>query len=459
VIPAALRRGPVALVVGLFVGALVLAVVPTGWLFRPAPAPEGAGAEAGVRYACPMFCTMASAPGTCPVCGMDMEPVTDEGKQVALGARERFMAGARTASVERRQAVHRIRALGKIRYDERREGQVTAWVSGRLDRLFVDFTGVEVAEGEKIAEIYAPELVTAQEELLSARRTRDEARRSENARAEELARNAEAVYQAARRRLLLLGMAAEIVDAIEESGAARDHLDIFANVGGTVIDKRVDTGDYVRTGDVLFDVVDLSTVWAMLEVFEEDAGAVFLGQRVEIQVPSLPGEVYAGAISFVDPVLDEQRRVVRVRVALDNRDRRLKPGSFVDAEILVDLTAGGGVVDPATGAQPGPVLLVPRSAVLEGGDRKLVYVMKQPHGPTENGVERWPAIYEPREVRLGLRVGDDQVVLAGLSEAEEVVTRGQFLIDSQLQLTGRPSLMIPEAAAAAPSDPHAGHGR
>lgn len=490
-----LRNRPQAFLLGLLAGALLLVVVPSGWLFRDPPSKGAMGAAGARRYACPMFCTMQDAPGTCPVCGMEMAPVTDQGEQVRLDAHQRYMVGVRTAAVERSVAVHRVRALGKIRHDERREGSVTAWVGGRLERLFVDFTGVTVAEGAKVAEIYAPELVSAQDELISARRTWEAARRSESPAAEALRRNARNVYDATRRRLRLLGLPDATLDAIEEGGEARDHLDIYANVGGTVIQKHVGAGDYVKTGQPLFTVVGLSNVWAVLDVFEQDAGAVFIGQQVDVAVPSLPGETFRGFVSFVDPVLDEQRRVVRVRVDLPNEDGRLKPGTFVDAHVLVELTSEGRVHDPippgawyspthpfhfqaepgtcphsgvalvqkpgdpAGRTEAGPVLLAPRSAVLEGGDRQLVYVMTQEPGPVEDGRERWPAIYEPREVRTGFRVGDRVVVLAGLEETDLVVTRGQFLIDSQLQLTGKPSLMIPEAAGArAATDPHAGHG-
>ena len=218
----------------------------------------------------------------------------------------------------------------------------------------------------------------------------------------------------------------------------------------------MNTGDYVKTGAKLFTVADLSAVWAMLDVFEEDAGAVFVGQQVELLVPSLPGERFTGQVAFVDPVLDEQRRVLRVRVDLPNPTGRLKPGTFVDASILVQLTSAGRVFDPEGGGRPGQVLLLPRTAVLDGGDRKVVYVMTQEPGPLKDGEERWPAIYQPREVETGFRVGDEVVLLGGLEEGDEVVMRGQFLIDSQLQLTGKPSFMIPEASAA-PADPHAGH--
>ena len=149
--------------------------------------------------------------------------------------------------------------------------------------------------------------------------------------------------------------------------------------------------------------------------------------------------------------------MVRVRVNLPNADGRLKPGMFVDAEVLVTLDDEGRVVDPASGARPGSPLLVPLSAVLDGGARKLVYVMKHPPGPMKDGEERWPAIYEPRRVETGLRVDDSIVVLSGLSDGDQVVTRGQFLIDSQLQLTGKPSLMLPEGAGGTSGDPHAGH--
>ncbi len=455
-----LRSPPVVLAAGLLAGALLLFVIPEGWLFRPPPAREQGAADAGRRYACPMFCTMADQPGECPVCGMDMEPVQDQGSKVALNARERYMVGVRTTLIERRPAVHRVRALGKIRPDERREGRITAWVSGRLDTLYVDFTGVTVEKGQKIAEIYAPELVSAQEELISALRRRNEARAEVSngqTRASERLRLAESVYVASRRRLILLGMSPATVNAIEREGVAHDHLDILAHVGGTVLKKWVTTGEFVKTGDVLFTVVDLGTVWAMLDVFEQDAGSVFRGQEVEVEVPSLPGEVFRGVVSFVDPVLDERRRVLRVRVDLANEQGLLKPGAFVDAHVLVELTSEGRVHVPGSETKPGTVLLVPRSAILDGGDRKLAYVMSQGPGPLKDGEERWPAIYQPREVETGFRVGEDLVVLSGLREAEDVVTRGQFLIDSQLQLTGRPSLMIPEAAGGTPVDPHAGH--
>ena len=445
-----------ALGAGLLLGALLLVVLPTSWLFREAPRRDQKMQSDGRKWACPMFCTMKDEPGVCPVCGMDMEPITDEGERVPLGARERFMAGIRTSAVKRVPGLHRVRAMGHIRHDERLMGHVTAWVGGRLDRLFVDFTGVQVEKGQRIAEIYAPELVSAQEELLTARHARDAARAGPAGEDGELARNAGALYDSARRRLHLLGLPETLLDAIEREGAARDRIDIRANVGGTVLVKRANTGDYVKTGETLFTVVDLSRVWAMLEVFESDAGSVFVGQNVEVEVPSLPGETFEGQVAFVDPILDENRRIVRVRVDLANERGRLRPGAFVDAHVLVALTSDGRVYDPAGPGSPGEVLVVPRTAVLDGGDRKLIYVMTQEPGTVKDGQERWPAVYEPREIRTGFRMGDDVVLLAGAEEGDAVVTRGQFLIDSQLQLTGKPSLMIPEAAAA-PIDPHAGH--
>ncbi len=444
------------LALGLASGALLLALLPSSWLFRPPPAAAHAHASDGRRWACPMFCTMSDKPGLCPVCGMTMEPVVDQGEKIPLKKRERAMIGIRTSLVRRARGVHRLRALGRIGYDEGLMGHVTAWVGGRLDKLYVEFTGTHVAKGEKIAEIYAPELVSAQEELLSARRAWDEAARSASGAAGELRAHAAAIHAAARRRLRLLGLPETLVAAIESDGRARDTLAIQANVGGTVLRKRVNTGDYVKTGASLFDVVDLSKVWVQLEVFEEDAGSVFIGQQVEVEVPGLPGEIFRGPVSFVDPVLDEKRRILRVRVELPNPDGRLKPGAFVDAHILVALMADGRVFDPTGGGAPGSVLLLPRSAVLDSGDRKLVYVMTQEADEEDPGNERWPAVYEPREIRTGLRVGEDLVVLGGLEEGDAVVTRGQFLLDSQLQLTGKPSLMNPEASAA-PMDPHAGH--
>jgi len=387
-----------------------------------------------------------------------MEPFVDQGDKVPLNSRERYMAGVRTAVVKRELAPYRLRALGKIRRDERREGNLTASIGGRIDKLYVDFTGTQVAAGEKVAEIYAPELVSAQEELLSAKRARDQARKQRGGQTATLLENAQDVYAAARRRLELLGLPVAVIDAIEREGRAREHLDILANVGGTVIRKRVTTGDYVKTGDALFRVVDLKQVWAVLEIFESDVGAVFIGQTVEVRMPSLPGDVFQGVISFVDPVLDETLRIVRVHVDLDNEQDLLKPGAFVDADVLVELTSGGHVHVPGSDTMTGPVLLVPRDAVLEGGERQIAYVMTQEPAVAKDGADRWPAIYEPRVIRTGFRVGERLVVLEGLESGDEVVTRGQFLIDSQLQLLGKPSLMIPDASGAKGAvDPHAGH--
>lgn len=459
------RARGLAFVGGVLAGALVLGVMPSTWLFRE---PQTRGATPGAtreRYACPMFCTMAGEPGTCPVCGMEMELVVDQGERVPLNAHERYMAGIRTAPVARRLAEHRVRALGRIAHDERREARVTAWVAGRIDALHVDFTGTTVAVGERVAMLYAPELLAAQEELLTAHRALRAAKEAQGPRAAERLADARTLHAAVRRRLALLGMPEATLDEIERADVAHDHVEVLSAAEGTVVRKWVQAGDYVRTGDPLLTVVDLGKVWALLEVFEEDAGAVRVGQAVEVRVPGLPGDLWEGRVAFVDPMLDPQRRILRVRVDLENPHGRLRPGLFAEAHVRVELTADGRVHDPAPAAgapvtTPGPVRLVPRSAILEGGGgRAIAFVMTQAPGSAgPDGVERWPAIYEPREVRTGHRVGSEVVVLSGLEEGEFVVLRGQFLLDSQLQLTGKPSLMIPEAAGArAEADPHAGH--
>jgi Cu(I)/Ag(I) efflux system membrane fusion protein len=304
-----------------------------------------------------------------------------------------------------------------------------------------------------------------------------------------------AAVQAGKRKLILLGMPTAVAEEVTTDRKVRDHLTIYSTVAGTVVEKHVDTGNYVKTGQPMFTVVDLDEVWVMLEVFEEDAGAVRLGQKVDVTVPSLPGEVFHGTVSFIDPYLEERLRVAKVRVNLENPERKLRPGAFVNAEIRVELTAEGAVHDPIApgmwyspmhpeivsgeagqcpicgmdliqkpgdpedATKPGPVLTVPRSAILDGGIRRLVYVQVQPPGPDSDGEEQWPAIYEPREVETGFRIHDDMVVLSGLAAGDSVVTRGQFLIDSQLQLTGRPSLMAPQGAASTDgaADPHGAH--
>ena len=213
--------------------------------------------------------------------------------------------------------------VGKVAVDETQVRSITAWVAGRIDRLYVDYTGVRVEEGDHIAYLYSPKLLTAQEELIQALRTR-----------ERLVDSGASIGQttlvaAAREKLRLFGLKEEQIERIEREGRASDHLTIYAPTGGVVIEKHLSEGAYVQTGTPIYTIADLSRLWIELRAYESDLSWIHYGQAVEFSAEAYQGEVFSGQISFVDPVLDERTRTVRVRVNVANEQGRLKPGMLV----------------------------------------------------------------------------------------------------------------------------------
>ncbi len=482
---AAAARWPlaVALVVGLALG----------WgasvLLSPAPSEADKAAASTSRpanlrqtiWTCSMHPQIREpAPGLCPICGMDLIPLVVE--QVAAGVRELALSkeavkllAVETAPVERRFAKAEVRMTGKVAYDETRLKYITAWVGGRLERLFVDYTGVPVREGDHMVVLYSPDLLSAQEELLQA----IEAVKGMAGSDIGILREAtEATVAAAREKLRLWGLTAEQIAEVERRGKASDRVTIYAPIGGIVVHKNAQEGMYVDVGARIYTIADLSHVWALLDAYESDLDWLRLGQTVEFTTVADPGRVFTGTISFLDPVLDAATRTVKVRVDVPNADGSLKPGMFVKAIVRADVAAGGKVmaadlagkwicpmhpsvvkadsgkcdicgmplVRPeslgyvaADSAAEAP-LVIPASAALVTGKRAVVYVQ------TGDGDE---IRFEGREVVLGPRAGDFYLVHSGLAEGELIVTRGNFMIDSALQIQAKPSMMSPAIAAPA----------
>jgi RND family efflux transporter MFP subunit len=225
-----------------------------------------------------------------------------------------------------------------------------------------------------------------------------------------------------RQRLIELGMTAEQIATIEKEDEARSRMDIVAPMSGTVIEKVAVEGEYVKEGQPIFKLADLSTVWLMLELFPADAAVVCNGQTVEAKLKSLPGRTFTGRVTFIDPDVDPQSRTVSVRVVMDNRDGILRIGDYAKATITVQQSEAA-------------VVAVPRNAVLMAADHCVVYV------------ETDPGRFEIRRVETGDVSGDEVVIVKGLSEGEAVATNGNFLLDSQMQLAGNPSLIDPTRAA------------
>jgi hypothetical protein len=348
--------------------------------------------------------------------------------------------------------------VGQIDYDERRVAYVAAWIPGRIDKLFVDFTGLNVKKKDPLAWIYSPDLVTAQEEYILAKETLGKVIGSAD---KDTISGAESLVKASRKRLLLWGISDNQIKEIEQRKEADTHMTIYAPIGGTVIRKNVWEGEYVKQGENLYQIADLSYVWVMADIYESEISWIKQGHPVEIFATAYPGEKFKGHVSFINPYLNPQTRSVKVRINVPNPQLKLKPGMYVDVfirsqiheeiqpvtktvytcsmhpEVMVENPGdcpicGMPLVKKIQGSA-GTSLAVPKDAVIDTGVRKLVYIEK------EKGV------YVPREVELGLEAegivnGKKKtfyVLKKGLLEGMRVVSHANFLIDSQSRITGQ----------------------
>lgn len=426
-------------------------------------------------------------PGPCPICGMDLVPVKSAGEQesdertMVFSETARRLAQIRTAPVERRLATVSVRMVGKVDYDETRTGTITAYVPGRLERLFVDYTGVRVTRGDHMVTIYSPELIAAQEELLQAI---ESARKLERSELEIMRRTSAGTVSAARERLRLWGLLPEQIAEVEAQDSVQEVITLYSPMSGVVIDKNALQGQYVETGSRIYTIADLEHLWVRVEAYESDIAWVHLGQQVEFTTEAYPGTVFRGRVSFIDPIVDARTRTVKLRVNVPNQDGRLKPGMLVRAEVKSRVTGVGRVYDPYLAGKwispmhpeivkegPGSCdicgmdlvpaeslgyarveesseapLVIPVSAPLITGKRAVVYVEQtEADRPT----------YVGREVVLGPKAGDVFIVRSGLQEGERVVVEGNFKIDSALQIEARPSMMNPQQEAETPGHDHA----
>ena len=418
-------------------------------------------------------------PGLCPICNMDLIPAstgdagdTKERRRLTISDNAKMLMDIETVPVERKFVTATIRTVGKVMYDETRLAYITAWIPGRLDRLFVDYTGVPVNKGDHMVSLYSPELLTAQEELLQAIAAAENIKEDSRG---ILSEATQATAIAAREKLRLWGLTAQQIADIEKSRKVADHMTIYAPVGGIVIHKDALEGMYVKEGTRIYTIADLSQVWVKLDAYESDLQWLRYGQKVNFTSVSYPGEVFTGTIAFIDPILDERTRTVKVRVNVPNSDGRLKPGMFVKAEVQAHVAGGGRIMDadmvgkwicpmhpdivkgklgqcdicdmplvtteslgylsddPTTAEKP---LVIPTSAAMVTGTRAIVYIQI-------TGEDK--LTFEGREIVLGPRAGDYYLVRSGLSEGEMVVVKGNFKIDAELQIQAKPSMMTPQS--------------
>ena len=308
---------------------------------------------------------------------------------------------------------------GTIQADERLSQSQTSHVSGRIEKLFINFTGESVKQGQTIATIYSPELLSAQQELLEAAKMQSVQ---------------PALIQAAREKLRLWKLTDEQIARVEQSGNVSALVEIKANTGGIVVSKKVSQGDYINQGSVLFDIANLSQVWAMFDAYEVDLPFLKVGDKIDFTLQAVPGKTFTGRISFIDPILDRTTRTAKIRVETANSGMQLKPEMYANAIIKAPLKQFNNEV------------VIPKSSVLWTGKRSIVYV-KQPNTQS-------PA-FMLHEIELGPSLGDSYVVLSGVNEGDEIVTNGAFTIDASAQLEGKRSMMNTEASR--PVTGHEGH--
>ncbi|SDS02724.1 efflux RND transporter periplasmic adaptor subunit [Christiangramia echinicola] len=368
--------------------------------------------ESSTMWTCSMHPQiMQKEPGDCPICGMDLIPAenSSEGlsaEEISMTENAMKLANIETSLVgEGRGGDNSMTLSGKIEVNEDQKAVMPAHFNGRIEKLYVNTVGDRVSRGQIVASVYSPELVAAQQELITAAKLKN---------------SQPQLYKAVRKKFRNWMISDAMLDEIVETGNVRTAWPVHANVTGTVTEIMVEEGSHIQDAMPILKVSNLNSVWAVFDAYESQISNLEKGQEMEILVNALPNENFSGKISFIDPILNDQSRTVEVRVVLNNSKDKLKPGMFVQAE----LQGRKGITTEQS-------LEIPRSAVMWTGERSLVYVKTQPDRP----------VFEMREVTLGNSSGETYQVIEGLSAGEEVVTNGTFTVDAAAQLQGKRSMM------------------
>lgn len=405
------------LLVGMLLG-MVLIGIPA-WLMRGGDDhahAHGDGEKGTTFYTCSMDPSVRQdKPGRCPICGMDLIPVAEgqtvtsdvDPNAVMLSDEAAALANIETEVVGASAANKEVRLFGKVQPDERLQQTQAAYVGGRIERLYINAVGDRVSKGQTLALIYSPELYSASQELVSALGFPEGPQRR-------------ALVDAATEKLRLLNITPGQINEIVRNKKASPYVSLKANTSGTVVEKQIAQGDYVRQGQPLLKIANLSTVWVMFQAYEADLPFVKVGATIHFTSEAMPGKTFTGKVSFIDPLLDGKSRTAGVRVVMSNPGGMFKPEMIVTGNAMADMR------------QQGDEIVVPKSAVLWTGKRSVVYV--------KDDTQEQPT-FELRQVTLGASLPDGYVIADGLAEGEEIVTNGAFAIDASAQLAGKRSMM------------------
>jgi membrane fusion protein, copper/silver efflux system len=401
---------------------------------------KGGGAAQKAQYQCPMHPSIVQDhPGDCPICGRKLgklkgaaagagAAMTDapvEGlATINIDPARQQLIGLRTAAATRGQVGGSWRTVGRVAVDETRIAHVNVKVSGFMEHVHADFIGKTVKKGDPLFSIYSPELLSAQEEYLLALRTRDRLRSTHSQ-----GSDGDDLVSAARRKLELWDVPEAELAKVERTGKPTKELMFYAPASGVVTKKDVVPGMRVNAGDMPFEIVDLSRVWLQADVYESELRHVKIGMPATLTLKAYPNRVFKGRVVFIDPLLDPKTRTVNVRLEFANGGGELKPEMFGEVVLQGESREG---------------LRVPADAVIDSGTKNVVFV------------SLGEGKFQPREVQLGDSDGQNIEIVSGVADGEQVVTRANFLIDSESRL--RASLAAMGGGAAPAGHDHAGAG-
>lgn len=404
----------IAVLVGMIIGYIIYGVIDTG---ENEVHTHEAEVTPSQMWTCSMHPQiMLDEAGDCPLCGMDLIPaeIDEEGLSpdafkmsktaMQLADIQTTIVGGGTSGLS-----SRLLLTGTIKHNEESNAVQASYFDGRIERLNVNYVGQVIRTGQLLAKIYSPNLIAAQQELLSAK---------------SLKSSQQELYRAVRNKLSLWKLTEKQINEIESSGNVIEYFPIYATVSGTVSEVVSAEGDYVKQGQPILRVSDLSSVWAEFDVYENQISLFKIGQEISIQSIAHGHKSIEAEISFIDPILDSRTRTMTIRAVLDNKDDSLKPGMFIS----------GGVELPKSVGQQ---ISVPSTAVLWTGERSVVYVKPSPSEP----------VFEMREVLVGSVNDNSTTILSGLENGEEVVVNGTFTVDAAAQLLGKKSMMNREGAS------------
>jgi Cu(I)/Ag(I) efflux system membrane fusion protein len=461
------KKAIILVIAGVFLGILI------GYFSGITSSPKEVENTPQVKEKSSWTCSMhpqiiRNKPGKCPICGMDLIPLesskTPEKTPVLkLDDRAKKLAEVQSSPVERKFATARVELFGKVEYDRTRFDKISAHFPGRIEKLFVNYTGMPIKKGSHIAELFSPDLSVLQKEFIIVSNSLKKAEKNGDAFVIEKAKN---TLNSVRSKMRIWGFTPEQIKDMRNQKKVSDTITLYSPVNGIAIQKNVIEGQYFNKGDTLFTIADISRMWLIMDAYESELSLLRYGQKIEFEIEVYPGHKFYGRIAYIYPEVNEKTRTVKIRASVDNSDGKLKAGMLAKAEIMAKIGKNGKLCDDSLSGKwvspmhpeiikdkPGfcdvcgmklvpaeslgffsgkkirPPLLIPKTAPLITGKRAVVYIDKG------NGK------YEGREVELGPETDKFYIVLRGLKEGEKVVTKGNFKIDSAMQIQAKPSMM------------------